>query len=458
VRTVAIVGRPNVGKSALFNRLAARKISIVHDQPGVTRDRVCAVCRIGSSPFEIVDTGGIGATPDPEFASQTRMEAEAAIASADVLLLVVDGQSGIHPLDAELASQLRASGKPLFLAVNKVDLPQHEIFTSDFARLGLEHMFPVSAAHGFGVYELVQSLEKSLPAADEEAEVSGEELPPARVVLIGRPNVGKSSLTNAILGHPRTIVSEVAGTTRDAVDVPFQFADQNYVLCDTAGMRHRSRHNTSVEVFSVMRSEGALRGADLCLLIIDATLGVTGQDQKIAQMVQKSFKPVLIVLNKFDAVESKGSQRETLAHHVEKVRAELFFLRFAPVVALSAKTGQNVERLFRMVEKMRQHARRRIGTGELNRHLQRCMEVQPPPLRRNRRLKILYATQVEPSRRGCFAPPEIVLFVNDRILLPPTYEEFLQRRIREKWEFPGLPIRFRWRSRDDKNTEKSESN
>jgi GTP-binding protein len=454
VRTVAIVGRPNVGKSALFNRLAGRKISIVHDQPGVTRDRVCAVCHLGSSPFEIIDTGGIGATPDPEFSAQTRMEAEAAIASADVLLLVVDGQAGIHPLDAELASQLRASGKPLFLAVNKVDLPQHEIFTSDFAGLGLEHMFPVSAAHGFGIDELVQSLGKSLPADDEEeAEIPGEEIPPARVVLIGRPNVGKSSLTNAILGHPRTIVSGVAGTTRDAVDIPFQFAEQKYMLCDTAGMRHRSRHNTSVEVFSVMRSERALRGADLCLLIIDATQGVTGQDKKIGQMVQKSFKPVLIVLNKFDAVESRGSPRETLAHHVEHVRQELFFLRFAPVVILSAKTGQNVERLFLMVEKMRQHARRRIGTGELNRHLQKCFEAQPPPLRRNRRLKILYATQVEPSRRSCFAPPEIVFFVNDQILLPATYEEFLQRRIREKWEFPGLPLRFRWRSRDDKNSD-----
>jgi len=447
MKTVAIVGRPNVGKSALFNRLAGRKISIVHDQPGVTRDRVCATCKLGDRPFEIIDTGGIGAEPDPEFAASTRMEAEAAIASADVLLLVVDGQDGAQPLDADLAAQLRASGKPLFLAVNKIDLPQHEVLAADFAILGLNPTLPVSAAHGFGVPELVRALEGALPE-DGEADDPAEQTS-TRVVLIGRPNVGKSSLTNAILGHPRTIVSEVAGTTRDAVEIPFQFAEQKYLLCDTAGMRHRSRHNTSVEVFSVMRSERALRGADLCLLIIDATQGVTGQDKKIAQLVQKSNKPVLIVLNKFDAVEQRESARETLAHHVEGVRDGLFFLRFAPVVALSAKTGQNVVRLFRMVEKMRQHARRRIGTGELNRYLQACMEAQPPPLRRNRRLKILYATQVEPSRQSNFAPPEIVFFINDRLLLPPTYEEFLRRKLRERWEFPGLPLRFRWRGRDE---------
>lgn len=452
MRKVAIVGRPNVGKSALFNRLANKKISIVHDQPGVTRDRIFAICHLGEAPFEIIDTGGIGSEPDPEFAAPTRLAAEAAIASAELILFVVDGLDGITPVDQDLARILRGSGKPIGLVVNKLDLDQHEVLAADFSRLGFPDLMGVSAAHGRGVRELVAWIDQTLPPS--AIEESTAEQRPARIVLLGRPNVGKSSLTNAILGDERTIVSETAGTTRDAVDIGYRFAERDYVLCDTAGMRHRSKHNTSVEVFSVMRSERALRSADLCLLIIDATDGVTSQEKRIAQLIQKHEKPVLIVVNKWDLVAGEGERREVLEKYLTALREELFFLPHAPAVVLSARTGENVTRLFRAIEKIRQHATRRMGTGELNRYLAKCFEVHPPPMRSNKRFKLLYATQVEPRRAGPFAPPEVVLFVNHPKLLPQAYQDFLLRRLREKWEFPGLPIRLHLRGREERSAEK----
>lgn len=451
MRKVAIVGRPNVGKSALFNRLANKKISIVHDQPGVTRDRIFAICHLGQAPFEIIDTGGIGSEPDPEFAAPTRLAAEAAIASADLLLLVVDGLDGITPTDQELARILRSSAKPVALVVNKLDLDQHENLTADFTRLGFPDLLGVSAAHGRGVEKLIDWIDSTLPPLDNTP--SPELDRAARIVLLGRPNVGKSSLTNAILGDERTIVSETAGTTRDAVDIRYRFAERDYVLCDTAGMRHRSKHNTSVEVFSVMRSERALRSADLCLLILDASQGVTSQEKRIAQLIQKHEKPVLLVLNKWDLLAGDGERRELLEKHLSELRRELFFLTHAPAVALSARTGENVTRLFRAIEKIRQHATRRMGTGELNRYLQKCFEVHPPPMRSNKRFKLLYATQVEPRRPGPFAPPEVVLFVNHPKLLPQAYQDYLLRRLREKWEFPGLPIRLHLRGREERGQE-----
>jgi GTP-binding protein len=418
----------------------------------VTRDRIFAVCHLGEAPFEIIDTGGIGSEPDPEFAAPTRLAAEAAILSADLLLLVVDGLDGITPIDQDLARILRGSGKPVGLVVNKLDLEQHENLTADFSRLGFPEMLGVSAAHGRGVPALIDWIDQTLPPNRDET--PPEALRPARIVLLGRPNVGKSSLTNAILGDERTIVSELAGTTRDAVDIGYRFADRDYVLCDTAGMRHRSRHNTSVEVFSVMRAERALRSADLCLLIIDASQGVTSQEKRIAQLIQKHDKPVLLVLNKWDLVSAEGGERrELLEENLGELRRELFFLTHAPAVALSARTGENVTRLFRAIEKIRQHATRHIGTGELNRHLAKCFELHPPPMRSNKRFKLLYATQVEARRPGPFSPPEIVLFVNHPKLLPQAYQDYLLRRIREKWEFPGLPIRLHLRGREERGKE-----
>ncbi len=455
MRNVAIVGRPNVGKSALFNRLAGRMISIVHDQPGVTRDRIASVCKLGSAPFEIVDTGGIGAEPDPDFAESTREGALIAIESADVILFVTDAHDGVAPLDAELATLIRTSGRPVVLVVNKVDVEAHESRADEFARLGFANTAVVSAAHGRGIGDLVTLTESLLPeAAGEE---SGKPDAP-KLALVGRPNVGKSSLINAILEDKRTIVSDIPGTTRDAVDIATEREGKSYILCDTAGIRHRSKHNTSVEVFSVMRSEKTIRRADLNILVVDATTGVTSQDKKIAGLIQEANKPAIIALNKWDLIEPDGqSDSDLLREHVSRVRRELFFLDYAPVVVLSALTGENVRRIFTMVEKVRQHASRRAGTGELNRVVRAAVERQAPAIKGNRRFKILYATQVNETGPSAIKPPQFILFVNDPSLLPDSYVNYLCARIRDKWEFPGLPILLRLRGREGKNARAMEN-
>lgn len=449
MRNVAIVGRPNVGKSALFNRLAGRMISIVHDQPGVTRDRIGAVCRLGSALFEVTDTGGIGSDPDPDFAESTREGAFIAMECADAILFVVDSIDGMTPLDSEIAGVVRGSARSVILVVNKVDTEAHESRAFEFAKFGFEHICSVSAAHGRGFGELVETIERVLPPPAEEMVEDDGDAP--KLALVGRPNVGKSSLVNAILEDKRSTVSEIAGTTRDTIDVETVREGRRYVLCDTAGIRHRSRHNTSVEVFSVMRSEKTIRRADLNILVIDATTGVTMQDKKIAGLIQEAQKPAVIVLNKWDLIEKEDGReasKHLLTEHVEKVRRALFFLDYAPVVVLSALTGENVRRLFTMVEKVREHSRRRAGTGELNRVIRAAMERQAPPIKGNRRFKLLYATQAKESSASAIAPPLIVLFVNNPLLLPDSYTSYLKARIREKWEFPGLPILLRLRGRE----------
>ena len=453
MRNIAIVGRPNVGKSALFNRLAGRMISIVHDQPGVTRDRILAVCRLGESPFEIVDTGGIGADPDPDFTEPTRENAMIAIEIADLLLFVTDAHDGVAPLDLELASLLRSSGRPVILVVNKVDEEMHEPRADEFAKLGFANSLTLSAAHGRGIKDLIFMIESLLPS-DGSSETEAEIEAP-RLALVGRPNVGKSSLINAILEDTRTIVSEIPGTTRDAVDVATERGGKSYVLCDTAGIRHRSRHNTSVEVFSVMRSEKTIARADLNVLVVDATTGVTTQDKKIAGLIQKAKKPAVIALNKWDLVATEGRRDPDLVReHIERVRRELFFLDYAPVVVLSALTGDNVQRLFTTIEKVRQHSTRRAGTGELNRVLRAAFERQSPPSRGGKRFKLLYATQANDS--GTIRPPQFVLFVNDPRLLPESYVSYLCARIRDKWEFPGLPILITLRGREGRDAKVGE--
>ncbi len=447
MRSVAIVGRPNVGKSALFNRLAGRMISIVHDQAGVTRDRISATCTSGEAPFEIVDTGGIGMDADPDFAEVTQDMAGIAIESADVLVFVVDGQSGATPVDLELAKKLRRCKQPVILTVNKVDTHVHDNFLSDFASMGFQEMLGVSAAHGRGIAELVEAIEALLP---DPVELDSSEIVP-KLAFVGRPNVGKSSLLNAIMGDARSIVSDIAGTTRDAVDVLCERDGKKYVLCDTAGIRHRSRHDSSVEVFSVMRSEDTIERADLCFLVIDATVGVTGQDKKIASLIQKDYKATIIVLNKWDLVVEPGKKDATvLKEHTARIREELFFLSYAPIVVLSAKTGENVNRLFTTVEKVRQHAGRRVGTGELNRAFKEIMDHQAPPMKGARRFKLLYVTQVAASERSPFPPPCFILFVNDPSLMPDSYASYLHSRLRERWEYPGLPIVLKQRGREKK--------
>jgi GTP-binding protein len=433
-RTAAIVGRPNVGKSALFNRLVGRKISIVHDQPGVTRDRIVSECRLGEHPFTVIDTGGIGGHVDASFTEQVHAEVELALQAAEVILFVVDGQDGLTPVDSELARRLRRVSKPVVLVINKVDVEKHRDFDAEFSRLGFDHSLRISAEHGRNIAELVEVTESFLPPprADE---------PPARtpvkLAVVGRPNVGKSSLINAILQDARTMVSAISGTTRDAVDVPYERGGQPYVLIDTAGIRPRGKVSNSVEVFSVMRSEKGIRRADLCVLVIDATAGVTAQDKKIAGQIQEARKPCVVAVNKWDLIE--GDRKELLSEFLDDIRAELFFLDYAPVMLVSAKTGDNMSRLFRTIEEVRHCSHQRITTGPLNRLMQSILSANPPPIRSGRRFKILYATQLDTGNEAIPAP-HFLLFVNSAEILAPAYKKYLEGRIREQSSFTGLPI------------------
>ena len=448
MKKAVLVGRPNVGKSALFNRLAGRRISIVHDQPGVTRDRIEAVCQLGHAPFGIVDTGGIGASPDPDFAEATHRAADDALEGADVVLFVVDGKDGLLPLDTELGAKLRRASRPVVLVVNKLDNPKHDDLEAEFLQLGFTNVVGVSAVHGRGTDDLLAAIEGSFGRGEIEAPPPESVLPP-RIVIIGRPNVGKSSLTNALLGSARAIVSEIAGTTRDALEVPCELGGHPYRRLDTAGIRHRSKHNTSVEVFSVMRSEEAIRMADVCVLVIDAQAGVTEQDKRIAGLVQKARKAVVIAVNKADLLPEESTKRDGLKEQLATWQSQLFFLPYAPMVLLSAKTGDNLKRLGTTLEKARQHATRRLGTGELNRVIRDAMTLHPPPMKGTRRLKVFYATQLEQTNPRPFAPVKFLLFVNAPGLLTPTYETYLASQLRRVREYPGLPLIFDLRARPE---------
>ncbi len=460
-RTVAIVGRPNVGKSALFNRLAGRQISIVHDQPGITRDRLVAECRPGrgAQPFDIIDTGGIGLKVDGQFSDRVHAEADLALTTAGLVLFVVDGRAGLTAVDQDLARRLHRGNRQVLLVVNKLDVEKHDALEGEFARLGFAETLGVSAAHGRGVGELLTAILDRIgrgeepPAADEEEGDAPPRRAP-RLALVGRPNVGKSSLTNAILGEERTIVSDVSGTTRDAVDVPCRFNEKEYVLIDTAGIRHRGKRDNSAEIFSVMRSEESIRRADVCVLVIDASAGVTAQDRQIAGLIQQANKACIIAVNKWDLLvppeDSRESVRAFREAWLDNARAELFFMSFAPLVALSALKGEQVSRLFTAIEKTRRAATQKIGTGPLNRLLHAAVELQPPPTRMNRRFKLLYATQVA-NKSGTPVPvPVFLLFVNDPGLLVDTYRKYLENKLRETFPFPGLPVLFKQRGRETK--------
>ncbi|CAN5595291.1 ribosome biogenesis GTPase Der [soil metagenome] len=441
-RQVAIVGRPNVGKSALFNRLAGRNIAIVHDQPGITRDRISALSLRGREPFIIWDTGGIGGHGETELLQEVRRAADAAMREADVILFTVDAQQGLTPIDQELAHLLRRSKRPVVLVINKIDHPKHEDLAGEFTRLGFPEVVSISAAHGLGINSLVTIIEQLLPAASNDAEIS----PALSLAIIGRPNVGKSSLINAILSDRRTIVSSLPGTTRDAVDISYRRGPEQFLLIDTAGIRPRGKHATSVEVFSVMRSERTIRRADLCVLVVDATVGVTAQDKKIAALMQKAQKPSLVVVNKWDLVKPEHSSKKTLAAVLEEARERLFFLSYAPILVASALTGENVDRLFSAIRKIRRGAQARIGTGILNRLLRDAFTVSPPPMVRNQRLKLFYATQPR-SAEQTLPTPEFVLFVNAPQLLGETYARYLEAQIRAVQPFPGLPLMLNFRPR-----------
>ncbi len=440
---MAFVGRPNVGKSAIFNRLVGRRISIVHDQPGVTRDRISADCTKGGLPFEVVDTGGIGATLTDGFSDQVRAEADVAIGAADLILLVVNGQFGITPVDQELASTLRKARVEVVLVVNKVDHEKHDDAVADFAELGFEAPFPISAEHGRNFEELVRHVTNRLQKRFEAAEPGKSKGPPTYIAIVGRPNVGKSSLINSILEDERTIVSEVAGTTRDAVDVPYERGGIDYVLIDTAGLRKRSKQDTSVEVFSSMRSERSIRRSDLCLLVIDAARGVTAMDRKIARKILDEHKPCIIILNKFDLFHPDAKFKDRMEELREHVERELFFLHYAPMVAVSALKGQYLRKIFGGIDEVRQAARTPISTGQLNRVLKEAVARNPPPVR----LNLLYATTKRSDRPRAIEPPRFLLFVSYAELVSESYKRYLEGALRDAYNLTGMPIDFDLRSR-----------
>ncbi len=446
-RTVAIVGRPNVGKSALFNRLAGRKIAIVHDQPGVTRDRISANCKLGSAPFTVMDTGGIGADVDMSFTEQVHTEVDIAIETSDVILFVVDGQEGLTGIDGDLAKKLRRARKPIILVVNKIDHAKHGQYANEFTKLGFDRLLTISAEHDLGTTRLVEEIEELLPP-HIPVEPGEEKARPLRIAIVGRPNVGKSSLTNRILGDERTLVSPISGTTRDAVDILYTRGKHEYMLIDTAGIRPRGKRDNSVEIFSVMRSEASIGRSDLCCLVIDAVDGVTAQDKKIAGLIQEAKKPCVVAINKWDLIKEKTDDKERLKAVLQQIEAELFFIKYAPVLLLSAKTGEALDRLFKTIEKVRTGAKQRITTGPLNRLIAEAMTAHPPGARSGKRLKILYGTQPEPQTTKAIHVPEVVFFVNDKNLLDESYHRYLDAQIREHFPYPGLPLLFHLRSRE----------
>jgi len=449
---LAIVGRPNVGKSAIFNRLAGRRISIVHDEPGVTRDRIAVEISRVRIPYELTDTGGIGAALDDGFADHVRTEADIAIAASDLILFVADAREGLQPVDGEIARLLRSSGAAVLLLVNKVDTAKTDPETIEFAELGFETQIDISAAHGRNFGELEEIIQEHLvdlgfteASAEEEAEE--KDLEPVKIAIVGRPNVGKSSLVNALLNDHRAIVSEVAGTTRDAFDVPYQRDGKDYLLIDTAGIRKRTRRDTSVEVFSVMRSERSIRRADICLLVIDASSGVTSQDRRIAKMVIDENKPCLVVLNKFDLYHPDAFFQDRIEQFREELGDDLFFLPYAPKVAISAKNRDHLGKIFEGIASVVDASAKPIPTAQLNRLLQFSIEKSPPPVRLGKRLKLLYATQRREDEPKRVPVPEYLLFVNYAELMTRTYERFLENQIRKEYPMEGLPFVFEVKSR-----------
>ena len=435
---VAIVGRPNVGKSLLFNRLCGKRLSIVEDTPGVTRDRLYAECEWGGRKFDIVDTGGIEPTTDSEILMFMREQANIAINAADVIVLVTEIGTGVTAADKDVAHMLKRSHKPVVLVVNKMDNPAREDPTLyEFYSLGLGDPIPLSAVHGHGTGDMLDECLKYFPPEDENDEDDDR----IRVAIIGKPNVGKSSLTNLIAGEKRVIVSDVAGTTRDAVDMPIDNQHGKYTFIDTAGIRRKSKVDDRIEKFSVMRAQLAIERADVCLIMIDAREGVTEQDTKIAGLAHEAGKASIIVVNKWDLVDKETGTMEKMRKDVLR---DLSFMSYAPVLFISAVTGQRVERIFELINYVNDQAAMRITTGMLNNVLADAQARVQPPTDKGRRLKIYYMTQTG------IKPPNFVVFCNSRELFHFSYQRYLENQIRATFGLEGTPIRMVIRQKGDK--------
>ena len=434
---VAIVGRPNVGKSMLFNKLCGQRLSIVEDTPGVTRDRLYAQCEWRGRTFDIVDTGGIEPGTDDQILSFMREQAEIAIQSATVIVFVCDIKTGLTAADQDVANMLLRSQKPVVLAVNKMDqVGSVDPDIYEFYNLGLGDPIAVSAVHGHGTGDLLDACFEYFPPEQEEEEDDDV----IKVAIIGKPNVGKSSLTNRILGEERVIVSDVAGTTRDAVDSYFENAKGRYLIIDTAGMRKKSKVEDRVEKFSVLRATMAIERADVCLIMIDAREGVTEQDTKVAGLAHEAGKACIIVVNKWDAVEKDG---KTMDRMRQDVMRDLSYMTYAPVVFISALTGQRVDRLFDLINYVNDQATTRITTGMLNSVLADATARVQPPTDKGRRLKIYYMTQAG------IRPPHFICFCNDARLFHFSYQRYLENQIRSTFGLAGTPVRMTIRQKGD---------
>ncbi len=435
---VAVVGRPNVGKSTLFNALAGENISIVQDRPGVTRDRIYADITWLDKNFTLIDTGGIEPDSKDVILTQMRTQAEIAMETADVIIFLVDVKQGLVDADSKVADMLRRSKKPVVLVVNKVDsFEKYMTDVYEFYNLGIGDPFPISAANRMGIGDMLEEVVSHFPEMDYEEEEDNR----TRVAIVGKPNVGKSSLINKLLGEDRLIVSDIAGTTRDAVDTEISYGDKEYVFIDTAGLRRKNKIKEDLERYMIVRTVSAVERADIVVLVIDAVEGVTEQDAKIAGIAHERGKAVIIAVNKWDALEKDD---KTIYRVTEKVRDTLAYMPYAEIIFISAKTGQRLPKLFETIEIVSENHAMRVSTGVLNEIMAEAVAMQQPPSDKGKRLRLYYITQVSVK------PPTFVIFVNDKELMHFSYTRYIENQIRETFGFKGTPLRFIIRERNEK--------
>ena len=436
---VAVVGRPNVGKSTFFNKVVGKRVSIVEDTPGVTRDRIYAEAEWSGVHFALIDTGGIEPDSKDIILSQMREQAEVAVDTSDVILFMTDGRDGVTASDREVASMLMKTGKQVVLAVNKVDTAKLPEDFYDFYELGLGEPIPISAANMLNLGDLLDRIVESFPEG-----AGTEEEDSIKLAMIGKPNVGKSSLINKLLGENRVIVSPIAGTTRDSIDTPFEKDGEKYLLIDTAGIRRKSKVNENIEKFSVIRAVAAIERCDVCLLMIDAQEGITEQDKKIAGIAHEAGKGIVVVVNKWDLIEKETNTMNEFRKHIAR---ELTFMSYAPVVFISVLTGQRVDNVIKMAKYVAENRAMRVPTGRLNNLISDAIMMKQPPSDKGRRLKIYYVTQVGVK------PPLFSFKVNSRPLMHFSYARYMENKIREAFGFEGTSIKFVFREKGEKEDE-----
>ena len=436
---VAVVGRPNVGKSTFVNRIVGSRQSIVDDQPGVTRDRIYFDVEWQHKEFTLIDTGGIIPGDEDEIMLNIFTQAKVACDEADKIIFIVDGKDGINPIDYDIANVLRRSKKPIFLAVNKIDAPEHFNMISEFYALAIGEPHRISALHGSGgVGDLLDAVTEDFEKNENEESSSL-----IRLAIVGKPNAGKSSIVNALLGEERVIVSDISGTTRDSIDSKVKYDGEEFILVDTAGIRKKSKVNWGVEKFAVDRSIRAIRDCDIAVLVIDATDGLTDQDKKISQTIVEAGKGLIVAVNKWDLVEDKDKSDPT-AKYTQKLMQDAPFLDFAPKIFISAKTKQRLVSIYKQAREVYEQCTKRVSTSILNKILLEAMAMNPPSTKRGKKLRVYYATQVRT------APPSFILFVNDEELVQDSYKRYLENKMREAFGFFGTPIKMTFRERKEK--------